>query len=693
MKWFNNLKFVRKIQGGYTLLGAIATLAVLLSFVGILRIKNVQESVFSDYVFPKNQVDHIYSDFRQIQFIMLQCSIPSFASKFQTNVAEYNKFKGEIDTSIDSLIKVTANQKIKENLQIAQQNWSDYKMIVADAILSASVSGLHDMAADIATSSGEEMGQKMLGSFNNILDELAATSAALDENSHSVVSLSIWLVVISAILGTVVYLLSAFFMAPAITKPLNKIKDNVQEFAKGDFSSRLNYTFKDEIGELSESLNLLGKAQLEKVDIANQIAEGKIIKVDATSEKDSLAFAFNKVVDTIGLILSEAEKIIDANKNGNMDYRADFSNYKGAWKQLLEGMNSIIEVISQPLNESASVINSMAHGDFTPRIEGNYKGYYDSLKSNINTLADSLNNALGEVAINTETVLQTTKEISSSSEQMAAGAQEQTQQASEVAHSVEEMTRTIMENSKNASNAAETAKGSGDKAVEGGNAVRNTLEGMIRIAEVVEESATMVEELGKNSDQIGEIIQVINDIADQTNLLALNAAIEAARAGEQGRGFAVVADEVRKLAERTTKATKEIAHMIKQIQTDTHNAVNSMKQGTVEVNKGKLLAEQAGKVLEEIIYGSEKVTDIAVQVAAASEEQSASAEQISKNVEAISNVTRETTIGIEHMAHAAEDLDRMTSSLQELVRKFKLAGNSTGQYSIRQNGKIIQHGY
>lgn len=689
MKWFHNLKFVRKIQGGYTLLGAIATLAVFLSFIGILRIKSVQEDVFSEYVFPKNQIDKIYSDFRQIQFIMLQCSMPSFASKFQTNVADYEKLKKEIDKSIDSLIKVSSNAKIKQNLETVKQSWTDYKMIVADAILSASVTGMHDMAADIATSSGEEIGQKMLGNFNSISEELVATSQTLDSDSRDMVSIAIWLTIISALFGTLVYLFSSFYMAPAITKPLNKIKNLVQEFAAGDYTKRLSFQYHDEIGELSESLNLLGNAQEEKVKIANQIAEGKIVKVEAASDKDSLAFAFNKVIDTIESILSEAENIISANKNGDMEYRSDLSRFNGAWKKLLEGMNSIIEVISQPLNDSALVINSMAHGDFTKRISGNYNGYYEKLKQNINTLAESLNSALTEVALNTETVLQTTKEISSSSEQMAAGAQEQTQQAAEVAHSVEEMTRTIMENSKNASMAAETAKGSGDKAIEGGSAVKNTLEGMIRIAQVVEKSASMVEELGKNSDQIGEIIQVINDIADQTNLLALNAAIEAARAGEQGRGFAVVADEVRKLAERTTKATKEIAQMIQQIQNDTHKAVSAMKEGTVEVNEGKKLAEKAGGVLEQIIFGSEKVTDIAVQVAAASEEQSASAEQISKNVEAISNVTRETTIGIEHMAHAAEDLDRMTSSLQELVGRFKLNNSNPSNYAVRQNGKIV----
>ena len=172
--------------------------------------------------------------------------------------------------------------------------------------------------------------------------------------------------------------------------------------------------------------------------------------------------------------------------------------------------------------------------------------------------------------------------------------QEQTSQASEVASAVEEMTKTIMENSKNASVAADTAKQARVSAEAGGKVVDDTVHGMKRIAGVVNKSAETVKELGKSSDQIGEIIGVIDDIADQTNLLALNAAIEAARAGEQGRGFAVVADEVRKLAERTTKATKEIAGMIKKIQADTTGAVQSMEEGTQEVERGIELADKAG---------------------------------------------------------------------------------------------------
>ncbi len=185
-----------------------------------------------------------------------------------------------------------------------------------------------------------------------------------------------------------------------------------------------------------------------------------------------------------------------------------------------------------------------------------------------------------------------------------------------------------------------------------------------------------------------EKLQVIDDIADQTNLLALNAAIEAARAGEQGRGFAVVADEVRKLAERTTKATKEIAEMIKQIQKDTSGAVSSMKLGTTEVEKGKLLAHKAGDSLSEIITGAEKVAEIINQVAAASEEQSGAAEHISKNIESISSVTQQSASGIQQIAHASEDLNRLTLNLQELVAQFKVDEDGS-KLAVRTNGKLI----
>lgn len=331
----------------------------------------------------------------------------------------------------------------------------------------------------------------------------------------------------------------------------------------------------------------------------------------------------------------------------------------------------ISRIIAKPVTE---VVNNIENADLNSQFNSARKDEIGDLQRSFDKFVVSIKETLLQVSEASSALASASTEISSSTEQMAAGAQEQSSQAGEVATAVEEMTKTISENSKNANDTAGTAKRAKEAAEAGGNIVKETVQGMNDIAKVVNKSAETVKALGTSSDQIGEIISVIDDIADQTNLLALNAAIEAARAGEQGRGFAVVADEVRKLAERTTKATKEIASMIKQIQEDTKGAVQSMNEGTQKVNDGIALADKAGDSLREIVGVSQQLTDMVMQIAAASEQQSSAAEQISKNVEAISTVTQQSASGTQQIAHTAEDLNRLTVNLQELLSKFNLGG-------------------
>jgi methyl-accepting chemotaxis protein len=494
-------------------------------------------------------------------------------------------------------------------------------------------------------------------------------------------------VVVSIISGLLTILFSyyfvMYFVKRKIIDPINLVVERMEQLSGTCISNLAKGCEQLAVGDLNIKI----------------VTDTKHINIESDDEIGRLARNMNQIItDTEGIVVSvekaitavkstvdETRILADAAVKGNLSTRGNESNFKGSYKDLIAEMNATFEAIVRPLNEASSVLETMAGGDLTGRITASYPGDYRKLKHSINDFGDSMCKALNKVSEAVEATASASSQISASAEQMASGTEEQTSQTNEVASSVEQMTKTIMETTRNSSLATEAAKNAGMIANEGGKVVMETIEGMIRISEVVSKSAETVQALGKNSDQIGEIIQVIDDIADQTNLLALNAAIEAARAGEQGRGFAVVADEVRKLAERTTKATKEIALMIKQIQKDTIGAVESMVEGTKEVEKGKHLTNEAGMSLKQIIQGSEKVVDIITQVAAASEEQAAASEQISNNIESITNVTHESATGIQQIARASEDLSMLTVNLQELIGQFKIDES----HSNHQKGKEL----
>ncbi len=296
----------------------------------------------------------------------------------------------------------------------------------------------------------------------------------------------------------------------------------------------------------------------------------------------------------------------------------------------------------------------------------------------INRMKEGLRLMIGSVATTAERVASASEEMSSASTQQAQGAETQRQQAEHVATAMTEMAATVLQVSENSNKAADAARNAADLAKNGGKIVEDAISKMRAIADSVGQSSQKVEGLGRSSNQIGEIVGVIDEIADQTNLLALNAAIEAARAGEQGRGFAVVADEVRKLAERTSKATKEISSMIRGIQTETKTAVEAMQGGSRQVQEGVETTAQAGRSLSDIIRTAEKVGEMVSYIAAASAQQSNATEEVNANIERISKITREAASGSQQSARACGDLSGMALDLQKMVSQFRIGHNGNG---------------
>jgi methyl-accepting chemotaxis protein len=415
-----------------------------------------------------------------------------------------------------------------------------------------------------------------------------------------------------------------------INGPIREITEKANKVAAGDIKQSVVMTGNDELGQLGRAFNGMA-ANLEQGISA------------LAKEKQSVE---KKIEDAVAR--SEAERRF----------------LKNSFDRMLES----VEMFAQgDLTQELEILRDDSISS-DEEIEGLIHGY--------NAAVESIRGMVTQVAAAVEMTATVTTHIASSAEEMSAGIEEEARQISVVADTVNKIAADNEQSAREARSASEQASEASNEARRGGEIISGTIQGINRLADVVLTSSQRVRTLGESSRQIGEIVQVIEEIADQTNLLALNAAIEAARAGEQGRGFAVVADEVRKLAERTQQATKQIGAMIQQIQRETGAAVAAIETGTQEVDAGKASATRAAEALEGIIGRIDNVTAAIEHLARASEAQTRASKEIAVNLDGISAVAEESSQTTAEIARTIEDLNQTVHSLQQLVARFTIDARS-----------------
>lgn len=327
-----------------------------------------------------------------------------------------------------------------------------------------------------------------------------------------------------------------------------------------------------------------------------------------------------------------------------------------------------------PLRSLALRLQDIAEGegDLTRRIQVEGHNEIDEVGIWFNVFIGRIEDILRRVAGHAATLGQAATELAATARETAKQAGQQQEQAEHITLTMNEMSSAVEEISQTTQSAAEDARKAEESAHSGGLTVQTTVQTIGDLLKSNQETSSRIEQLGRSSDAIGKIISVIDEIAGQTNLLALNASIEAARAGEHGRGFAVVAGEVRRLAERTSAATKEIDQTVRAIQKGTAEAVEAMRASMGHVQSGVTSARSAGEALTSIIHGSESVQKMVTQIAAAATEQSYSTQSVSTNINEIASIIQQTAASSQQSVEACEQLSRLANELTGLVGSFKV---------------------
>ncbi len=328
-----------------------------------------------------------------------------------------------------------------------------------------------------------------------------------------------------------------------------------------------------------------------------------------------------------------------------------------------------------PLRSLAQRLQDIAEGegDLTQRIEVNGNNEIDEVGNWFNVFIERVEGIVRQVAEHAQTLGAAATELAATASETASQAAQQQEQAERISATMSEISTSVHEISETTQSAAVDARKAEESAHTGGQTVQSTVNTIQQLLESNQETSSKIEDLGRSSDAIGRIINVINEIAGQTNLLALNASIEAARAGEHGRGFAVVAGEVRRLAERTSEATKEIDQTVRAIQLGTGEAVEAMRSSMSHVQSGVTSARSAGEALTSIIHGSESMQKMVTQIAAAATEQSYSTQSVSTNVNEIASIIQRTAASSQESVNACQQLSRLANELTGLVGAFKVS--------------------
>ena len=631
MKLINNLKMRTKLLGAFSILLLGIVVVALVGFFGVKSLSDATDDMYTNRTVPIEEAGRIATTLMKMRGDLYKYLIDE---EFRPDT---KKWLAEDVRLIDDLLmgyeSSAMNKDELQELQDFKKAWVAYQAAVADTVQKVDNGDMEGAKFTLLDGKSTSSARKAVGAAVDKIVQIDA-ELAKEINAQAAVTYrnASMLLLATAVFGLLLTLVMGITLTNSITRPLAVLTGALSNLQHGNLNRDMSQEKRaimtdreDELGQAGKAEVATGRYLRAMADAAAKIADGDLtVVVTAVDDKDELGTAFAHMVaslrSSVGEVAESAEKL-----NAASSQLSQAANQAGlATSQIAQTVQQVARGTTQQseaVNHTAGSVEQMGRA-----IDGVARGAQEQAAAvgKASSVAGQITQAVGQVAGNAQAV------------------------------------------TRESANAAEAAR-------KGSQTVEETIEGMQQIKVRVGVSAQKVQEMGQRSDQIGAIVETIEDIASQTNLLALNAAIEAARAGEHGKGFAVVADEVRKLAERAAVATKEIGGLIKGIQKTVAEAVDAMEAGAREVEQGVRRANQAGGALSDILQAAEAVHQQAGQAAEAAQVMGRAADELVNAVDSVSAVVEENTAATEEMAAGASEVTQAIENIASVSEENSAA--------------------
>jgi methyl-accepting chemotaxis protein len=545
----------------------------------------------------------------------------------------------------------------------------------------------------------------LYSAFFIFLNALGVISILLSLNQKG---LYLGLIIVPLVMLSATVVVSLIFIHRKITQPIRMLQDSTHSVV-----TDLAHLTKVATNLVNGDLSQIAQIQTRPLELKTKDEMGNLARDfnQMIAQLKEAGDACAKIGETVKSQIADVNMLVQATIQGKLSTRADASKHQGEFRKIVQGINDTLDAVIGPLRIAAEYFEHIGDEELPPKITASYHGEFNRIKNNINQMLDSFNetrrtmkqavkgdlttvvksraendrtrNAFGQMLDNlrqlisqmqeaTDNIKKTTSNISAATTEQAASVTEQAASVAETTSTVEEVRETAAQSVERAKLVSEMASNTLRLAENGLDAAKKAEDGILGLKDQVRHIAETILNLSEQTLQIGEIIASVNDIADQSNLLALNAAMEAARAGEAGRGFAVVAGEVRNLAEQSRQATAQVSSILNEIQKAANMAVMVTEKGTKSAESGVELAQATGDSIRVIREHTQQAVAAAEQIAASARQQLAGMDQITRAMENINQGATQTQKGMQQVDQAAQSLDDLAKQLTSIAQQYKI---------------------